>query len=144
MQSATRLWLNTTAMLRDCVKLMALIGLVAAISFPVLVPSQALASERCAGVDTSYIKCNAPAEASRLENTGFWWLLSYLLGIAISLAGVVGVGGVVWGAIMYASAGDNESQAAKAKVIIRDVIIGFVAFAGMYVILEYAIPGGVF
>ena len=58
--------------------------------------------------------------------------------------GIVAVGGIVYGAILYASAADNQAQVTKALEVIRNVVIGLVAYALMYVLIEFLIPGGLF
>lgn len=97
----------------------------------------------CAGVKTSILNCDA-AGGDNIEDSGLWALLIIALNILAGLVGVVAVGGIVYGAIMYASAQDNASQVQEAVGIIRNVVIGIVLFMGMYSILQFLIPGGVF
>ena len=61
----------------------------------------------------------------------------------------VGVGvavliGIIVGAVMYATAGGNEAQAKNALGYIRNAIIALILYFGMYAIIQYLIPGGVF
>ena len=110
-----------------------------------IVPTTVYASERCGDVNTSYIPCDIlPGKPSSIEKTEFWWLLGFLLDIAIGLVGVVAVGGIVWSAIMYATAADNTSQTQQAKEIIREVVIGLIVSICIYALLQYLIPGGIF
>lgn len=69
-----------------------------------------------------------------------------LAGVNIMTAGVaiLAVGGIIYGAVMYTSAGPNQSQVAKAREILMNVVIGIVAFALMWALLQWLIPGGVF
>lgn len=58
--------------------------------------------------------------------------------------GIVAVGGILYGAILWATAGDNAGQISKSKQTIFNVIIGLVAYALLYPFLQFIIPGGVF
>ena len=58
--------------------------------------------------------------------------------------GIAAVGGITYGAILYTSAGDSSEQTKKAMEIIRNVVIGLVAYGIMYLVLNYIIPGGIF
>ena len=63
--------------------------------------------------------------------------------LAIGVSVVVLIG-IVYGAVMYASAGGNEAQTKKAIGIIRNAIIALILYFAMWAILQYLIPGGVF
>ena len=58
--------------------------------------------------------------------------------------GVVAVGGIVYGAILYTSARDNAGQVNQAITIIRNVVIGLLLYIFMISILNWLVPGGVF
>ena len=66
--------------------------------------------------------------------------------IRIMTAGVaiLAIGGLIYGGVLYTSAGPNQGQIARAKDVIRNVIIGIIAFALMFSLLQWLIPGGVF
>jgi hypothetical protein len=82
-------------------------------------------------------------EAS-LQSTGVWGIL--LLGINILTAGVgvVAIVGVVYGSILYTSAGGSAEQIKKAMTIFTNIVIGVVVYALMYSGLNFLIPGGLF
>lgn len=101
-----------------------------------------LAQEQCAGVDTSIIKCDDAGDST--QETGVWYLLIIALNILTAGVGIAAVGGLVYAAVLYASARESADQVQKAKTIIRDVVIGLVAYAGMYLIINFLIPGGIF
>jgi hypothetical protein len=69
-----------------------------------------------------------------------------LLAINILTAGVgvAAVGGIVYGAVLYTSAGGSQEQVKKAVGIITNVVIGVVAYALMFSVLNFIIPGGLF
>ncbi len=98
----------------------------------------------CGGVTTALIKCDETGEGDDITNTGIWGLLNMAIGILTAGVGVVALGGIVYGAILYTSAGGNPEQVKKARTIFMNVAIGVIAFAGMFALLEFLIPGQVF
>ena len=130
-------------------KLLSLFLFMAAfVATPLLLSSPAYAVDenngnKCAGVDVAILKCDASG-GENVEDSGVWALLIIALNILAGLVGIVAVGGIVYGAIMYASAQDNASQVQEAIGIIRNVVIGLVLFLSMYALLQFLIPGGVF
>lgn len=71
----------------------------------------------------------------------------YLKGIIKFLtggAGVLSVGGVVWGGIMYSTARGNPGQVQKAVKIILNSLIALLLFFLLAAIFNYIIPGGLF
>ena len=101
-------------------------------------------AERCGGVTTAIIHCDQGGQPGNVHDTGLWGVL--LLGINILTAGVgiAAVGGIVYGALLYTSAGGSPEQVKKALGIITNVVIGVVAYALMYALLNFLIPGGIF
>jgi hypothetical protein len=101
------------------------------------------AHSRCGGVQTSIIECDAN-NGGGLKDNGVWALLLIAINILTAGIGIAAVGGVVYGSILYTSAGDNEAQVKQAKEIIRNVVIGVIAYIAMYALLQFIIPGGIF
>jgi hypothetical protein len=97
----------------------------------------------CGGVDTAIIKCDADNSGDITKN-GVWALLILVINIMTAGVGVLAVGGIVYGSILYTTAEDKADQVKKATDIITNVIIGLVAFALMWAGLNFIIPGGVF
>jgi hypothetical protein len=89
----------------------------------------------CKGVDNS---------SSDPQKNAIWSLLIFVLNIMTAGVGILAVGGIVYGSILYASAADKAEQTKKAISIITNVVIGVVAFGLMYLLLNFIIPGGVF
>jgi hypothetical protein len=54
------------------------------------------------------------------------------------------IGGIIYGAFMYATSGGNSSQSQKAMGIIRNAIIALVLYFAMWSSLNWLIPGGLF
>ncbi|MCL1876723.1 hypothetical protein FWF74_01695 [Candidatus Saccharibacteria bacterium] len=57
---------------------------------------------------------------------------------------IVVVGGIIYGSIMYTTAGGKADQAKKGMTIIKGGIIALVLYFAMYAILNFLIPGGMF
>lgn len=113
----------------------------AGISFSVVQPVQAAS---CGGATTSIISCSQGAGGSNAQSTGVWGLLLIALNILTAGIGIAAVGGIVYAAILYASSSDSADQTKKAKDIIRNVIIGIIAYGAMYMGLNFIVPGGIF
>lgn len=116
------------------------------VSAPVMIPAIASA-ENCGGVDTAIIGgqiCGSSNKDSKdLASNPIWTILVYVVKFLTVGVGVAAVGGVIYAAILYTSAADSSEQTKKAKTIIRDIFIGLIAYGGMFLLLNYLIPGGV-
>lgn len=84
------------------------------------------------------------APNNSVESSGVWGLLLFAINILTAGIGVLAVAGIVYGSILYTSAGGNPEQTKKAMGIISNVVIGIVAYALMYALLNFLIPGGLF
>lgn len=115
-------------------------GLVAVASTP------AQAAELQCSTLPSNICNSAKKEAvdGKVQGTGVYELLKFVLKLLTAGIGIVAVGSVVYAGILYASAGDNQQQVQNAKNNIKNVAIGIVAFGLMFIALNWLIPGGVF
>ena len=99
----------------------------------------------CGGVETTVINCEqSGGDGKDVKNTGIWGILLIAINILTAGIGVAAIGGIVYGSILYASAGGGPEQVKKAKEIIVNVVIGLVAYALMYAFLNFIIPGGLF
>jgi len=110
------------------------ITLVAGLIQLIFVPSAWAAS--CGGQETSYLSCGSV--------DAIWTIILTIITVLTAGVGILAVGGIAYGAFLYTTSGDNSAQTSKAREIIRNVIIGLVAFAAMYAFLQFIIPGGVF
>ena len=54
----------------------------------------------------------------------------------IEIAGVVVVGALVWGGLMWATAGSNEDRVTKAKAVITGALWGALVIFGVFVIIS--------
>ncbi|QHN42265.1 hypothetical protein GII36_00090 [Candidatus Mycosynbacter amalyticus] len=99
-------------------------------------------AKECGGVKTAIISCTESG-GNDVQNSGILGILKLVVRVLAIGVGVVAVAGIGWGAIQYATAQDNAGQINEAISIIRNVIIGLVAFAFMTVFLNFIVPGGV-
>lgn len=98
----------------------------------------------CGGVETSIVSCKQDNSGNDYTNTGLWGILLIAINILTAGVGVVALAGIVYGALLYTSAGGNQEQVKRAIGIFTNVVIGIIAFAGMWALLNFLIPGGVF
>lgn len=114
-----------------------ILAIVASFLFNFSVIGISFAAE-CAGVQTSLISCDKGNQDS-LGGVGA--LLKVIYTILNYLIIIVAVAGTVYGGILYTTAGGNSEQTKKAISYIRNVIIGLIAWALMYAILNWLVPG---
>lgn len=99
------------------------------------VKTSIIGGDICRGVDN---------DNGKTQDNATWKLLVLILNIMTAGVGILAVGGIVYGSILYASAEDSADQAKKARGIIQNVVIGIIAYALMYLVLNFLIPGGIF
>jgi len=95
-------------------------------------------------VDSSEKCADGSVPKTDIENTGAWGILLLVVNILTAGVGVLALGGIVYGAILYISAGGSPEQVKKAMGIFMNIVIGVVAYAGMYALLNFLVPGGIF
>lgn len=105
---------------------------------------QTVQAASCGGVETSIIACDEGKDAKTAKDSAVWGILIIALRILTAGVGIAAVGGIVFGSILYASAGDKAEQTKKAIGVITNVVIGIVAYGVMYILLNFLIPGGIF
>ena len=114
------------------------------LSFSVVVISPAaMAVNKCGNVDTALISCTQNNQDEDLETNGIYGLLLMAINILTAGISIAAVGGVIYGSVLYMTAGGSADNIKKAIKIITDVVIGVVAYALMYAFLNYLIPGGI-
>ena len=92
----------------------------------------------CAGEKTDYFACDADGSDAIV---GIIRIIIIIVSVGV---GIIAVGGIVYGAILYAAAQDSQDQIRKAISVIRSVVIGLVLYIFMVTILNFLVPGGVF
>jgi hypothetical protein len=99
----------------------------------------------CGGVDTAIISCKETGGTKTdAQKSPIWGVLVMVLNIMTAGVGILGVGGIVYGSILYSTAGDKSEQTKKAIGVITNVVVGIAAYGLMYVFLNFLIPGGIF
>lgn len=92
-----------------------------------------------------YGKCaDGKAPDSTIQNSGVWGLLLIVINILTAGVGIAAVGGIIYGSIMYTAAEGSADKVSKARAIITNVVIGLIAYALMFSLLNFIIPGGLF
>lgn len=136
---------------RAGIMMLAMLGMAFSLAFvapsayaePATVLDDPVAGNDCGGVKTAIVKCDAD-NSGDLNKNGIWALLLIVINVMTAGVGVLAVAGIVYGSILYTTAEDKADQVNKAVDIIRNVIIGLIAFALMWALLNFIIPGGVF
>jgi CubicO group peptidase (beta-lactamase class C family) len=95
-------------------------------------------SGKCAGEKTDYFGCAGDGVTAIV---GIVKIIILIVSVGV---GIVAVGGLVYGAILYASAQDNQEQVSKSIKVIRSVITGLLLYMFMVAIINFLVPGGVF
>jgi len=110
----------------------------------VVAPAVSVSAATCAGVKTSLISCDYESSKPAVDKTGVWQLLIMAINIMSAGVGIAAVGGVVFGSIMYMTAGDSPDKIKKANIFLMNVILGIIVYAVMWAFLNFIIPGGLF
>lgn len=111
---------------------------------PACTPDAKKGTTCCGGAKVSILGCSQKEGGKTAKDTGVWALILIVLNIMTAGVGVLAVGGVVYASILYASSSDNADQTKQAKQIIKNVAIGILAYGGMYLMLNFLVPGGIF
>lgn len=98
----------------------------------------------CGGATTSIISCDAEEDTTDPQSSAIWAVLLIAVNILTALVGVAALGGLIYGAILYTSAGSSPDKVKKARSVFTNVVVGIVAYAFMYAFLNFLIPGGIF
>ena len=114
-----------------------ILALALAILSTLLLPRFVFAAS-CNGIDTTIVECNDGDGAN-----GIWILIGTIINIlAVGVLLVATIATIIAG-VQYMTARDNPAQVDAAKKRFRNMAIGLAAYAFMYVLLGFIIPGGV-
>ena len=75
------------------------------------------------------------------ETMGIQDLLTLVGNIITGLVGIAAVAGLIYGGVLYMTAGGSPENTKKAMGVITNTVIGIVVYAALYVILEWLLPG---
>ena len=92
----------------------------------------------CGETQTQYIACDSETGVAAIND-----LIRIAVIVLSTLIGIVAVGGLVYAAMLYASAHDNQSQISSAMTIIRNIVVGLIMYGFMLAIINWLIPGSV-
>ncbi len=118
-----------------CLSLLISLGLCSALFI-----GPAVSAASCGGVSTSVIDCGADDN----EGSGIFAILNIILTILTYGVGIAATVGFVVSGIQYATARDDAGQLSRAKNRIIQIIIGLFLYAGMWAVLNFLLPGGLF
>lgn len=99
-----------------------------------LVLSTTAYAATCGGVETSLIDCG---------DDGVMGILKLVVNTLTAGIGIAAVGAIVYAGILYTTSAGSSDQTKKAMGIISNVAVGILAYALMYLLLNFIIPGGV-
>lgn len=122
------------------------VTVVVAIGVLTPVTSVLMAEPAMAACPNGYVETNIFGDANGCvkiddQGSGIKQLLGLVLQILLYGIGVVAVIGVVVAGVMYLTARDSEVQVAKAKMRLVEVVIGLIAWAMLFALLQWLIPG---
>lgn len=95
-------------------------------------------STGCGGVDTAYIECDATGNGAIVN-----MLMAIINFMAIGV-GILAVGGIVWGSLLYTTSNGESAKAQQGITVIVNAVIGLLVFIFMYAIIDVLVPGGLF
>jgi hypothetical protein len=116
---------------------LACLTLVVGFTSAILLPQTALAATDC---ETSIIKVNCAGA----DGQGIWDVINFILEMLTYAVGVLAVGAIAVAGVMYATASGNDERVKKAKTMILNTVIGLLAYALLFTITNFLVPGGVF
>ncbi len=128
------------------IKLLITVGLLVGVFGAALVTDYDVSAADCNGVQTyfNWGDCNQDVDGDgKSDGTILSLLITILNWLAVGVTIAV-IGGIIYGAFMYATSGGNSSQSQKAMGIIRNAIIALVLYFAMWSSLNWLIPGGLF
>ena len=103
------------------------------------------AINKCGSVDTAFsYGCDGADSGSGGNTNPIFQVLFFIVNILAIGVGMAAIGGVIYGAILYTSAGDNGEQTKKGINAVVNAVLGVILFAFMYAILNFLVPGGLF
>jgi hypothetical protein len=100
---------------------------------------QSVFAAKCGGVDTAIIDCGTKEGEEAIFD-----VIAQAIKILNYGIGILAIGGVIVGGIMYTSSGSSPESLKRAKTIWINVGIGLALYATLVTLTNFLIPGGVF
>ena len=99
----------------------------------------------CGGVTTLIFNClQSGGPSPDPTKSGAWGILTTAIQILTAGVGVAAVAGIVWGSILFTTAGGKPDHVKKANMVLTNTVLGIIIYAVMVAFLNFIIPGGVF
>lgn len=98
----------------------------------------AYAQSTCGGTKTQLIACDNKSGIGAINE-----IIRITISVMTVLIGIAATGGIAYGALLYASAHDDQGKVSEAITIIRNVVIGIVLYGFTIAIINWLVPGGV-
>jgi len=95
------------------------------------------AASSCGSVNTAVLSCSNTGNSSPVTD-----LLVTIVNFLAVGVGIAVLGGIIYGAFLYASADTSADQAKRGIGHVRNAVIALIVFIFMYAIINYIIPGG--
>lgn len=107
---------------------------------PVMATSPTNSALTTFGVDAAILTGCAAEEEQGGNGAGVICIVKLVINIFTVVIGIVGAIGITIAGIQYLTAGGNEEQTRKAKRRIFEIVIGFAAYAVVYLALSFLLP----
>ncbi len=107
--------------------------------FAALALAQPALAGNCGGAETSIIDCGGATGEDAVIG-----LIKIVIQIMTGGIGILAVGAVIVGGLIYASSNGSPEKLKKAHDIWQNTVIGLILFAFLVAITNFLIPGGVF
>ena len=108
------------------------------LSTAVVVAQPVLATE-CGGAQTAIIDCG-----NKTGEDAIFAIIKQVIQILNYGIGILAIGGVVVGGIMYSTSGSSPEGLKRARTVWINVGIGLALYATLVALTNFLIPGGVF
>lgn len=119
-------------------KIIVVITISAILAAPALLSNSVFAAQ-CGGAETSIINCGDKTGQEAIID-----ILKLVIQIMTAGVGVVAIGAVAFGGVVYASSSGDPGKMKKAYEIWTNTVIGVLLFVFLVAITNFMIPGGVF
>lgn len=93
------------------------------------------------GLNMSAYAASGPSTSILSGDLDVKGILQLVVNVLLYGLGAVAVIGVIIAGILYLTARDNETQVAKAKARLFEISLGLLAWAALFTILKWLIPG---
>ncbi len=126
--------------------LMVVMGVLAVLAVVPMAPEpvSALSAEDCKNNPDTEGCANTsilPSEWGGKDGIGS--MLKFVVSVMMYGLGAIAIIGTTIAGILYLTARDNEQQVAKAKMRLFEIAIGLLAWAVLFTLLNWLVPGGI-